>query len=116
MRSQRIHATYWLETGDDPHRAAEVIAGEQSSGTFLKLATETAELKERSGARVERLDILGVSDQPSLPGGMPATRCASSTRLMPPLGAARRLCSSVIRTIRPQRIIRPLRYSPLPHV
>jgi ribulose-bisphosphate carboxylase large chain len=71
---QRIHATYWLETGDDPRRAADVIAGEQSSGTFLKLATETAELKERSGARVERLEILGTSSQPSLPGGMPSTQ------------------------------------------
>ena len=25
---ERIHATYWLETGDDPARAAEVIAGD----------------------------------------------------------------------------------------
>ena len=23
----RVHARYWLETGDDPRRAAEVIAG-----------------------------------------------------------------------------------------
>lgn len=74
VTAQRIHATYWLETGDDPQRAAEVIAGEQSSGTFLKLATETAALKERSGARVERLEILGTSAQPSLPGGMPAAQ------------------------------------------
>ncbi len=74
MPSQRIHATYWLETGDDPQRAAEVIAGEQSSGTFLKLATETAELKDRAGARVERLDILGTSTHPSLPGGLSSAR------------------------------------------
>jgi len=26
--SDRIHARYWLETWDDPQRAAEVIAGE----------------------------------------------------------------------------------------
>ncbi|MCA1326335.1 ribulose-bisphosphate carboxylase large subunit family protein [Herbaspirillum sp. alder98] len=71
---ERIYATYWLETGDDPARAAEVIAGEQSSGTFVALATETPELKERSGARVERLEVLGVSSQPSLPGGMPSAR------------------------------------------
>ena len=58
MSSQRIHARYWLETGDDPARAAEVIAGEQSSGTFLKLAAETPELKARSGARVESLQVL----------------------------------------------------------
>jgi ribulose-bisphosphate carboxylase large chain len=76
--TQRIVAKYWLETGEDPMRAAETIAGEQSSGTFLKLATETPELKERSGARVEALDILEVVDTPSLPHGMPSqryTRC-----------------------------------------
>ena len=71
---ERIYASYWLETGDDPARAAEVIAGEQSSGTFVALATETPELKERSGARVERLDILGHSKEPSLPGGMRSER------------------------------------------
>ena len=65
--SERIYATYWLETGDDPGRAAEVIAGEQSSGTFVALAAETPELKARAGARVEQLDILGTSATPSLP-------------------------------------------------
>ncbi|NQE49101.1 ribulose-bisphosphate carboxylase large subunit family protein [Herbaspirillum rubrisubalbicans] len=71
---ERIYASYWLETGDDPARAAEVIAGEQSSGTFVALATETPALKERSGARVEKLEILGHSTTPSLPGGMSAAR------------------------------------------
>ncbi|WP_343586730.1 ribulose-bisphosphate carboxylase large subunit family protein [Herbaspirillum sp.] len=71
---ERIYASYWLETGDDPARAAEVIAGEQSSGTFVALATETPELKERSSARVERLNILGHSKEPSLPGGMRSER------------------------------------------
>lgn len=78
MSSQRIHARYWLETGDDPTRAAEVIAGEQSSGTFLKLAAETPELKARSGARVESLQLLDRVAHPSLPGGMPSnsyTQC-----------------------------------------
>ena len=65
--SERIHATYWLETGDDPRLAADVIAGEQSSGTFVALPTETPELKARSGARVERLEVLDTSDTPSLP-------------------------------------------------
>ncbi len=66
--TDRIHATYWLETPDDPRRAAEVIAGEQSSGTFLVLANETPELKRRSGARVEKLELLGTTGSPSLPG------------------------------------------------
>ncbi|MFG1378482.1 ribulose-bisphosphate carboxylase large subunit family protein [Xanthobacter autotrophicus] len=72
--SERVYATYWMETGGDPARTADVIAGEQSSGTFVALATETAELKERSGARVERLDILDTADTPSLPGGMVSDR------------------------------------------
>ena len=77
--SDRIHASYWLETWDDPQRAAEVIAGEQSSGTFLALANETPALKARAGARVERLQVLDSVAQPSLPGLYPAgsrfTRC-----------------------------------------
>ncbi|MDD0809857.1 ribulose-bisphosphate carboxylase large subunit family protein [Curvibacter sp. RS43] len=69
---ERIYATYWLETGDDPAHAAEVIAGEQSSGTFVALPTETPELKARAGARVEHLEVLGHSAQPSLPTPAPA--------------------------------------------
>jgi ribulose-bisphosphate carboxylase large chain len=37
--SDRIEATYRLETADDPARAAAVIAGEQSSGTFVAWRT-----------------------------------------------------------------------------
>ena len=70
----RVRARYWLETGDDPRRAAEVIAGEQSSGTFTAVPGETPALKERSGARVERVELQGHADQPSLPGGMRAER------------------------------------------
>lgn len=76
--SERLRATYWLETGDDPAQAADVIAGEQSSGTFVSLPNETAELKARSGARVERLDILDTASAPSLPTPRQAkvyTRC-----------------------------------------
>ena len=62
----RIHARYWLETGDDPRRAAEVIAGEQSSGTFTAVPGETPALKARSGARVERLDLLDTVATPSV--------------------------------------------------
>jgi ribulose-bisphosphate carboxylase large chain len=79
MVSERIHATYWLETGDDPARAAEVIAGEQSSGTFVALATETPELKARSGARVERLEIQETSNTPSLPTPTQSSRFTSCT-------------------------------------
>ena len=78
--SDRIHATYWLETPDEPCRTAEVIAGEQSSGTFLALANETPALKTRSGARIERLALIETVNTPSLPGHYPAgavfSRCA----------------------------------------
>ena len=54
----RIEADYLLETPDDPQRTAETIAGEQSSGTFVRVPGETAELRERSAARVVRLEVL----------------------------------------------------------
>src|SRR5690606_29245654 len=57
-----------IETPIDPRRAAEVMAGEQSSGTFISLPSETAELKERSAARIEALDLLPDVSSPSLPG------------------------------------------------
>jgi ribulose-bisphosphate carboxylase large chain len=75
---ERIHAIYLLES-DAPAVAAEAIAGEQSSGTFVAIPGETAELKARSGARVERLDMLDEVPSPSLPvrGGRkgPWRRC-----------------------------------------
>ena len=41
----RVSATYALQTRMDPHRAAEIIAGEQSSGTFVPIPGEDAALK-----------------------------------------------------------------------
>ncbi|MEX5729514.1 ribulose-bisphosphate carboxylase large chain [Rhodovulum iodosum] len=67
----RIEADYLIETPDDPARAAEVMAGEQSSGTFVKLPGETDALLQRAAARVERLEVLGTVAAPSLPCAMP---------------------------------------------
>ena len=61
MLTDRIEADYLLETPIDPRRAAEIMAGEQSSGTFVAVPGETPELKERSAARVVALDILDES-------------------------------------------------------
>lgn len=84
---ERIYATYWLETGDDPARAAEVIAGEQSSGTFVALAAETPELKARAGARIEQLDIIDSSALPSLPTPKKSARYTRCTlKLSWPIG------------------------------
>jgi ribulose-bisphosphate carboxylase large chain len=71
MASQRIFATYRIETSYSPERAAEVMAGEQSTGTFVRVPGETAGLRERFGARVERIDERESADQPSLPGSRP---------------------------------------------
>jgi len=67
--NDRIVATYRIETRFPVEQAAEVLAGEQSSGTFVRLPGETDELKERFRARVERIEPLGETDRPSLPGG-----------------------------------------------
>ena len=67
----RIAATYQLDTAVDAVKAAEIIAGEQSSGTFVAIPGETAALKERSAARVEALDELGPSPCQALPGSTP---------------------------------------------
>lgn len=66
--SLRFQARYWLETPLPLEQAARIIAGEQSSGTFVALANETPELMARSGASIESLTPLDVVDQPSLPG------------------------------------------------
>lgn len=58
MLTDRIEADYLLETPIDPRRAAEIMAGEQSSGTFVAVPGETPELKKRSAALVTALDIL----------------------------------------------------------
>ena len=68
MPTSCIEADYLLETPAEPDRVAEFMAGEQSSGTFVAVPGETAELKARVAARVTRLDILDeAAASPSLP-------------------------------------------------
>ena len=64
---ERITATYFIETPNKPEKAAEVLAGEQSSGTFVAVPGETAELKERFAAKVESIEVLSTVAQPSIP-------------------------------------------------
>src|SRR6202012_2646372 len=63
-----IQARYWIETAFPLQDAAEMMAGEQSTGTFIKVPGETDELRERFAARVEQITELGVADGPSWPG------------------------------------------------
>ena len=66
----RLKAVYLIETPHDPARVAAVLAGEQSSGTFVRVAGETDELRERSGASVDRVDEIAAVDAPSLPNAL----------------------------------------------
>jgi ribulose-bisphosphate carboxylase large chain len=58
---------YFVESYEPLEKVAEVIAGEQSCGTFLALPGETEELKERARARVLRIEPLEDVATPSLP-------------------------------------------------
>ncbi|MBK9171221.1 MAG: ribulose-bisphosphate carboxylase large subunit family protein [Bryobacterales bacterium] len=69
---ERIEADYWIETAWPPAEAAEAMAGEQSSGTFVAIPGETPELRARAAARVERCEELAPAATPSLPyAGVP---------------------------------------------
>jgi len=65
--SERIHARYLIETPLDPRAVAEVMAGEQSCGTFTRVQGETDELRTRARATVESVTELAAAQQPSLP-------------------------------------------------
>ena len=82
-RTGRIEAVYWIETAFPLQQAAETMAGEQSTGTFLRVPGETDELRERHAARIENLRELDSTQSPSLPGaGVPqaAAVCWLSAR------------------------------------
>ena len=71
MDADRVLATYLIETPHPLEYAASVIAGEQSSGTFVAVPGETSELKARFSARVVRVEPLDSVGEPSLPGSKP---------------------------------------------
>lgn len=66
-------ATYFIETPLAVEKAAATLAGEQSSGTFVAVPGETAELKQRFAARVEKITLLETVTAPSLPGAKSAS-------------------------------------------
>lgn len=65
---ERILATYYIETPYAPEKAAAVLAGEQSSGTFIAVPGETEQLKQRFAARVESVELLDTVKEPAIPG------------------------------------------------
>ncbi|HEX9202311.1 MAG TPA: hypothetical protein VF865_22335, partial [Acidobacteriaceae bacterium] len=66
--TDRIYARYWIETAFPLAEAAATMAGEQSTGTFLRVPGETDELRERYAARVESIAEGEPAATPSLPG------------------------------------------------
>ena len=69
MSTQPVIATYLIEApAGSVERAAEMIAGEQSSGTFIPVPGETDELKARSRARIIDIQRRESVDVPSLRG------------------------------------------------
>lgn len=67
-RANSVIATYLIESFVPLQQAAAVMANEQSTGTFVALPGETAELKERAAARVLDVEELPPSGLPPLPG------------------------------------------------
>jgi ribulose-bisphosphate carboxylase large chain len=65
---ERISATYFIETPLPVEKAAAVLAGEQSSGTFVAVPSETEELKNRFAARIEKITPKEIANEPGLPG------------------------------------------------
>lgn len=79
--SPRIEADYLLETPFDPARTAEIMAGEQSSGTFVPVPGETPELRARAAAEVVRFEILDTfTGARSLPAPVPGAPQERLTR------------------------------------
>jgi ribulose-bisphosphate carboxylase large chain len=70
---ERIQATFFIETPLAVEKAAAALAGEQSSGTFVAVPGETAELKQRFTARVEKITPLETVTVPTLPGAKSPT-------------------------------------------
>lgn len=69
MNATRIRASYILETAIPPEKAASIIAGEQSSGTFLPVPGEDDALKARASADFNIESITHV-----VPGPAPAVQ------------------------------------------
>ncbi|MET4590658.1 RuBisCO large subunit C-terminal-like domain-containing protein [Arthrobacter sp. 754] len=84
---QHVVATYHIETSLDLQHAAEVLAGEQSTGTFIRVARESDELRSRFAAQVVDLAEIPLTGASPLPGavGDPAKRRRAQVRLRFPL-------------------------------
>ncbi|MFG5775450.1 ribulose-bisphosphate carboxylase large subunit family protein [Comamonas sp. J-3] len=67
MNDSQFTARYLIETPLAPESVAEVMAGEQSCGTFARVTGETEELRARARATVLKVEQLEPLAQSSLP-------------------------------------------------
>src|SRR5262245_58010093 len=67
VASDRFEASFLIETPLDPADVAEVMAGEQSCGTFTRVEGETDALRQRARAVVTAIEHLPSVETPSLP-------------------------------------------------
>ncbi|MGF7054409.1 ribulose-bisphosphate carboxylase large chain [Bosea sp. OAE752] len=77
MNHDRFEASYLIETPLDPARVAEIMAGEQSSGTFTRVAGETDALRNRTRAVVTQVEEFAPAATPSLPNAWLARKGVS---------------------------------------
>ena len=68
MKNGHVLATYLIETPYALEYAAAVMAGEQSTGTFVSVPGETEALKEMHGAEIVAIKELESVKRPTLPG------------------------------------------------
>jgi ribulose-bisphosphate carboxylase large chain len=82
-----VTATYVIETSLPLERAVEVLAGEQSTGTFVAVARESRELMAASAAAVVEVTELPLTGSSPLPGtvGDPADRKRARVQVRFPL-------------------------------
>ncbi|MEN0022834.1 MAG: RuBisCO large subunit C-terminal-like domain-containing protein [Microbacterium sp.] len=85
--SDHVTATYVIETSLPLPQAAETLAGEQSTGTFVRVERESEDLRARFAAQVVDLHELPLTGDSALPGtvGDPGTRRRARLRLRFPL-------------------------------
>lgn len=82
---RRLTARYYIESDIHPEKAAALLAGEQSSGTFVQVPGESDELRARHGAEVTSVRPLGFVE-PSLPSrGAPERVTAAEIELEFPM-------------------------------
>lgn len=85
--AEHVVATYVIETSLPLRQAAEILAGEQSTGTFVRVERESDDVRRIFAAQVESLEEIPLIGASPLPGtiGDPAQRRRAVLRLRFPL-------------------------------